>query len=63
MAITEVLIIDDRMRELILSGASTTALQEAAVEAGLSSLRESGLEAIFGGHTTVEEVLREAGDS
>jgi hypothetical protein len=24
-------------------------------------LRQNGLDAIFGGHTTVEEVLREAG--
>ena len=63
MAITEVLVIDDRLREMILDGVSTTALQEAAVEAGMSTLRESGLDAIFGGHTTVEEVLREAGHS
>ncbi|MCA8974243.1 MAG: Flp pilus assembly complex ATPase component TadA, partial [Planctomycetes bacterium] len=61
MAITEILIIDDRLREMILAGVSTSAIQDAAVEAGLSTLRESGLEAIFGGHTTVEEVLREAG--
>ncbi|MBM3961595.1 MAG: type II/IV secretion system protein, partial [Planctomycetes bacterium] len=59
MAITEILDIDDRMRELILQGASTAALQAAAVENGLISLRENGLNAIFDGHTSAEEVLRE----
>ena len=61
MAITEVLHIDDRLRELILSGVSTSVLQEAAVETGMSTLQESGLAAIFAGDTSVEEVLREAG--
>ncbi|MBL8753270.1 MAG: type II/IV secretion system protein [Planctomycetes bacterium] len=59
MAITEILDIDDRLREMILQGASTTALQAAAVENGLATLRENGLQAIFDGHTSVEEVLRE----
>lgn len=59
MAITEVLEIDDRIREMILDGASTTKVQEAAVEAGLKTLRENGLRAVFDGQTTVEELLRE----
>jgi type IV pilus assembly protein PilB len=61
MAITEILDVDDRLREMILDGASTSALQEAAVEAGLVTLRENGLQAVFDGLTTAEEVLREAG--
>ena len=63
MAITEILDVDDRIRELILAGASTSSLQDAAVEAGLVTLRENGLRAIFDGHTSVEEVLRETGFS
>ena len=59
MAITEVLEVDDRIRELILDGASTTQVQEAAVENGMASLRENGLKAVFDGSTTVEELLRE----
>jgi type IV pilus assembly protein PilB len=59
MAITEILDVDDRMREMILQGASTTALQAAAVEGGLVTLRENGLRAVFDGATTAEEVLRE----
>ena len=61
MAITEILDVDDRIREMILQGASTTALQAAAVEAGLVTLRENGLQSVFDGLTTVEELLRETG--
>ncbi len=59
MAITEVLEVDDRIREMILDGASTTSVQEAAVESGLKTLRENGLKAVFDGATSVEELLRE----
>ncbi|MFT4511817.1 MAG: type IV pilus assembly protein PilB [Planctomycetota bacterium] len=59
MAITEILEIDDRIREMILDGASTNKVQEAAVEAGLKTLRENGLKAVFDGATSVEELLRE----
>jgi type IV pilus assembly protein PilB len=61
MAITEILVMDDRLRELILSGASMSTIAHAAVEGGMEPLRKCGLEAIFGGNTTVEEVLRETG--
>jgi type IV pilus assembly protein PilB len=59
MAITEILDVDDALRELILSGASTTTLQAAAREKGMVALRDTGLQAVFDGLTTVEEVLRE----
>ena len=61
MAITEIIDVDDRLRELVLAGASTSALQAAAKEAGLVTLRDNGLQAVFDGHTSVEEVLRETG--
>ncbi len=61
MAITEILVVDERLRELMLSGASTSQLARAAVESGMSTLRECGLQAIFSGSSTVEEVLRETG--
>ena len=59
MALPEVLQLDDRMRGLILDSGSTSALSEAALEAGMRTLRQAGLRAIYDGHTTVEEVLRE----
>ena len=61
MAITEILVVDERLRELMLQNASTSQLARAAVESGMSTLRECGLQAIFSGQSTVEEVLRETG--
>jgi type IV pilus assembly protein PilB len=59
MALGEVLEIGERVRNSILDGASTAELTRVAREAGMRSLRDAGLRAIFDGHTTVEEVLRE----
>ncbi|GAB4141211.1 MAG: ATPase, T2SS/T4P/T4SS family [Planctomycetota bacterium] len=59
MALTETMVLDDRLREMILAGASTAQLAAAAVESGMETLRESGLRAVFEGLTSVEEVLRE----
>ena len=50
---------DDRMKELVIERASATAVAEAARDAGMESLREAGLRAVYDGLTSVEEVLRE----
>jgi len=55
----EVMDIDDEMRELILSGASSIELREKAMENGMITLRMSGLQKIRDGVTTIEEVVRE----
>jgi type IV pilus assembly protein PilB len=55
----EVMQIDDELRELILSGASSIELREKAVEAGMITLRGSGLHKIRDGMTSLEEVIRE----
>ncbi len=59
MALAEILVIDERLREIILDGTSTDRLQAAARESGMTTLRQAGLQAIYDGHTTVEEVIRE----
>ena len=51
--------VDDELRELILSGASSIELREKAVERGMMTLRGSGLTKIRDGVTTIEEVVRE----
>ncbi len=51
--------IDDEMRELILSGASSLELREKAIENQMITLRMSGLQKIRDGVTTIEEVIRE----
>jgi len=58
-AIFEIMMISDRMRELIMDKASTQAMRELAREEGMRTLRESGLLKIFDGQTTIEEVVRE----
>jgi type IV pilus assembly protein PilB len=55
----EVMVMNEQLRKLILSNASTADLRAAAVQAGMRTLRESGVQAITEGRTTVEEVLRE----
>jgi type IV pilus assembly protein PilB len=55
----EVMEIGDELRELILSGASSYELRQKAVQAGMITLRMSGLQKIRDGMTTVEEVVRE----
>jgi type IV pilus assembly protein PilB len=59
MALVEIMMLTDRLRGMILSGASTASLAQAAREGGMRTLRESGLRAVFDGATTVEEVARE----
>jgi len=55
----EVMEITDEIRELILIGASALELRKKSIEDGMISLRESGLQKIRNGLTTIEEVLRE----
>jgi type IV pilus assembly protein PilB len=55
----EVMEITDEIRELILIGASALELRKKSIEDGMVSLRDSGLQKIRNGVTTIEEVLRE----
>jgi type IV pilus assembly protein PilB len=55
----EVMEVTDEIRELILIGASALELRKKSIEDGMISLRESGLQKIRNGVTTIEEVLRE----
>jgi type IV pilus assembly protein PilB len=51
--------INDQLREMINQGCSTEKLRETAMQTGMIPLRESGLEKVFAGLTTIEEVIRE----
>ncbi len=55
----EVLECTDEIRQLILEGASAIELKQRAIEDGMLTLRQSGLQKIRDGVTTIEEVLRE----
>ncbi len=59
IALFEVMEITEDQRELILSGATVVELRRKAIEEGMITLRQSGLQKIREGITTVEEVVRE----
>jgi type IV pilus assembly protein PilB len=59
LALYEILVASDRLKQMILDGKSVDSIRLAAREEGMRTLRESGLLAIGDGETTVEEVLRE----
>ena len=57
--IYEIMTFNDELRDLVMNHASTAVLREAARRAGMKTLRENGLKAIFDGLTTLDEVARE----
>jgi type IV pilus assembly protein PilB len=57
--IYELLIMNDEIRDLISQGASTDQLRKACISQGMSTLRDAGLNAVFSGVTSIEEVARE----
>ncbi len=58
VALYEVMLIKDEIKELVLEGASTTEIKKAAIRLGLKTLRMSGKTKIVEGVTTIDEVLR-----
>ncbi len=58
IAIYEVMPMADAIRDAVLAGASSSEIKRAAMDAGMTTLRRSGLNKIAEGVTTVEEVLR-----
>jgi type IV pilus assembly protein PilB len=59
LGLFELLIMNDELRDMVMRNASTEDLREAARRNGMVTLRESGMEGVFGGLTTAEEVIRE----
>ncbi|WP_028844500.1 type IV-A pilus assembly ATPase PilB [Thermodesulfovibrio thiophilus] len=58
VALYEVMPIKDEMRELILTGAPATEIKREAINIGMTTLRQSGINKVIQGITSVEEVLR-----
>jgi general secretion pathway protein E len=56
----ELLLVSDKLREIIAAGADLAQLRNQAAREGLRSLRVSGAEKIATGLTTIDEVLRAA---
>jgi len=62
IAILEIMPVDDRMAHLIERGALPDTLAEAARSLGMRSLWQSGLDRVWRGQTSLEEVIRVLGD-
>ncbi|HEX9662757.1 MAG TPA: type IV-A pilus assembly ATPase PilB [Candidatus Binatia bacterium] len=58
LAIYEIMVMHEALRELILRGASTIDLKREAVKLGMSTLRMSALNKVRTGLTTIAETLR-----
>ncbi len=57
-AITELLVMDSRINDLVLQNAPTIVIRDKARELGMETMREDGIRAILNGDTTMEEILK-----
>jgi len=55
----EIMVFNDEIRDLVMNQASTAVLRAAGQKAGMRLLRENGLEIIYDGVTTIDEVVKE----
>ena len=62
-SIAELLLVDDRIRNMIVSRQEAHLIKQAAVEKGMATLRQDGLGRARAGITTLEEVYRVTQDS
>lgn len=58
--IFELMLLDREMKDLILKTSDSNTIKRAAVEKGMVTLRQDGVNKIFEGTTTIEEVFRVA---
>jgi len=56
-AIYELLMIDDRIRQLAIKNADAGTIKKAAIEAGMRTLREDGAQKVLAGMTSAAEVM------
>ena len=63
LVISEVLLMTDPLRKLVLGHATATEIQRTAITEGMATMYEDGLRKAMEGRTTVEEVMRVAEDA
>ena len=61
MAIFEIMLLTESLRQLIIDGVSSDAIREQARREGMRTLREDGLLKVLSGHTSIEEIARAVG--
>jgi type IV pilus assembly protein PilB len=57
--IFEIMLLNDKLKQMIIDGASTADLRREARAAGMRLLRDAGIISIYDGYTTIEEVVKE----
>lgn len=57
MAIHEIMVVEEQVRDLLIKNEDATILKKAAMKAGMKTLRESAIEKMLAGLTTLEEVM------
>ena len=58
MPLTELMVVDDDIRDAVLQKRATRHIQQIALEKGMPTLWDSGLRKALAGETTLEEVSR-----
>jgi type IV pilus assembly protein PilB len=58
VAVTEMLLVNDALRDAILQKMPTRELADIAIEQGLQTLWQNGLRRVMKGETTLEEMAR-----
>ncbi len=58
-ALFEIMDVNDTVRELIINKASATQIRISAQRAGMRTLRDAGIQKVFAGLSTIEEVVKE----
>lgn len=58
MAIFEMLLIDDEIRNLTLGHVDSGQIKKNAVEHGMTTLRQDGADKVLNGQTSIDEVMR-----
>ena len=56
----EMLVMDNRCREIVQARGNASQIREAALAAGMTLLRDDGFSRALAGETTVSEILRVA---
>lgn len=59
IALFELMILNDKIREMVMGNASTDELRDEAARDGMTTLRDAGMAMAFDGITTLDEVVRE----
>jgi type IV pilus assembly protein PilB len=57
VALYELMVMSEKIRDLVIEGATAGRIKRIAIEEGMTTLRMSGIQKILAGMTTIEEVL------